>query len=388
MAAEMDFDFATDDEHFRRQLREFMAQTLPADWQGICEPGTDALEVSNDFCAQLAQRGWLTQAWPAAYGGRDATIWRQAVLQEELWAHQEPRGSQYMNVNWIGPAIAHFGTDEQKQHFLPRLAAGDMRWGQGFSEPDAGSDLAALRCAATPTDGGYTVTGQKIWTSYGDLADYCFLLCRTEAGSRRKQGLSVLLVDLSLPGISVRPIETIFGPHRQNEIVFSEAFVPSAALLGPEGDGWRVAMTALAFERSGSARYARSARVLGLLEQLHGSDWGEQDDAQFVRLLAFGRVAELMNYNVMAIKERDEVPGWQASAARIHNALLEQEIADFTESVAGIEAVLGGHDEAAPCNGEIESLWLNAPTGTVTSGAYEIQNSIVVRDGLGLEVSR
>jgi hypothetical protein len=213
----------------------------------------------------------------------------QAVLQEEYWAHNEPRGPQYMNVNWLGPAIIHFGTEEQKRFFLPKLAAGKMQWAQGFSEPEAGSDLAALRCSAVPDGDDFVVNGQKIWISYGDIADYCFLLCRTDPASSRKEGLSVLLVDLSLPGVERRPISSTLGYHRINELFFDDVYVSRSALLGPQNDGWRVATTALAFERSGSARYARAARTMGLIERRHGHAWDDTRWEQFASLLAFGR---------------------------------------------------------------------------------------------------
>src|SRR5215211_892718 len=150
--SENEFDFSVEDESFRTLLRSFLAERLPDDWQGIFKKGNDALVVSRDICREMGALGWLTQAWPKEYGGSEVGIWRQAVVQEEMWAHNEPRGGQYMNVNWIGPALMHFGTDEQKRFFLPKLAAGEMVWAQGFSEPEAGSDLAAMRCRARVID--------------------------------------------------------------------------------------------------------------------------------------------------------------------------------------------------------------------------------------------
>ena len=224
---------------------------------------------------------------------------------------------------------------------------------------------------------GFVVNGQKIWTGYADLADYCFLLCRTDPTSRRKDGLSVLMVDLSSPGIEVRPISTTLGYHRINEVFFDDVFVPSSAMLGPENDGWRVAMTALAFERSGSARYARAARVIGLVEHNHGSEWDDTRWEQFASLLAFGRATELVNYAVISKKESGEVPRVEASAARIHNSLLEQALSDFAEEVSGLDFVVYGGDEHAIDNGELESMWRNAFAATVTAGSYEIQNGVI-----------
>jgi alkylation response protein AidB-like acyl-CoA dehydrogenase len=383
-----DFDFSAEQEQFRGELRAFLHERLPDDWQGIFVEGDEGWQLSLDICRELGQRGWLTISWPEEYGGKDASIWLQAILQEEYWAHNEPRGPQYMNVNWLGPALIHFGTDEQKRHFLPKLAAGEMMWAQGFSEPGAGSDLAALQCAAVPhSDGfvdGFVVTGQKIWISYGDIADYCFLLCRTDPSSRRKQGLSVLLVDLSSPGIERRPIASTLGYHRINELFFNEVFVPRSALLGPENDGWRVANTALAFERSGSARYARSARTLGLIESRHGGDWDDTRWEQYAALLAFGRATELVNYQVISSKDAGDVPRVEASAARIHNSLLEQALSDFAEQTTGLDFILHGADDHAVDNGELESIWRNAFAATVTAGSFEIQSGIIA-GALGMD---
>jgi alkylation response protein AidB-like acyl-CoA dehydrogenase len=378
-----DFDFTPEQEAFRAKLREFLDNRLPADWQGIFVEGDEAWQLSRE----LGAMGWLTQSWPSAYGGQDASIWLQAILQEEYWARNEPRGPQYMNVNWLGPALMHFGTDEQKAFFLAKLSAGEMLWAQGFSEPQAGSDLAAVQCAAAVDGDGFVVNGQKIWISYGDIAHYCFLLCRTDPGSRRKEGLSVLLVDLDSPGITRRQIASTLGYHRINELFFDDVFVPAGALLGPLNDGWRVANTALAFERSGSARYARAARTLGLIEQRYGHEWDETRWEQYASVLAFGRATELVNYQVISKKESGEVPRVEASAARIHNSLLEQVLSDFAEETAGIDVMLYGADDHAVDNGELEAMWRNAFAATVTAGSYEIQSGIIARS-VGLESRR
>jgi alkylation response protein AidB-like acyl-CoA dehydrogenase len=386
-AVTTDYDFTLEQETFRSELREFLAERLPTDWQGIFVEGDEGWQLSLDICRELGARGWLTIAWPQEYGGRDASIWLQAILQEEYWAHNEPRGPQYMNVNWLGPALIHFGTDEQKAFFLPKLAAGEMMWAQGFSEPEAGSDLAALKCSAMPEADGFVVHGQKIWISYGDIADYCFLLCRTDSLSHRKEGLSVLLVDLSLPGVERRPIASTLGYHRINELFFDDVFVPRSALLGRENDGWRVATTALAFERSGSARYARAARTLGLVERRHGDEWDDTRWEHYASLLAFARATELVNYGVISKKESGDVPTIDASAARIHNSLLEQALSDFAEQTTGLDFIVYGADDHAVDNGELESMWRNAFAATVTAGSYEIQSGIIARS-LGAEGGR
>ena len=227
----MDFAFTDEEEGFRAELRAFLAEELPAWWRGMFVDDPRALPFTRAFCAKLAARGWLTMAWPRAYGGQDASPWKQAILREEMWAHEEPRGPQYMNLNYIGPCVMRFGSEAQKRRFLPSMAAGAVVWTQGFSEPGAGSDLAAIATRAEERGDHFVVDGQKTWNSYADApADWCFLLARTTPGAARHAGLSVLLVDMRTPGITVRPIGSMAGPHELNEIFFDGVRVP-----GPNG---------------------------------------------------------------------------------------------------------------------------------------------------------
>jgi len=379
----MDLDFSEDEETFRAQLRAYLAANLPPGWVGIFHGG-DSLEVSNRVTREMAGQGWLTQLWPREYGGSAASIWRQAVLQEELWAHHEPRGGQYMGVNWVGPALMAFGSEEQRQKYLPAIAAGEVQWAQLFSEPDAGSDLANISTRATIDGDGFVVNGEKIWTSYADYASVGFLVCRTLPGSRRREGLSVLIVDMETPGIQVRPISTPLGVHKLNSVAFQDARIPRSALLGTLHDGWKVATTALSFERTGAARYARTTRMIGLMEQEPAAADPVNRDA-LAMALAYGRTAELMNYSVMAIRERGDLPTWEASAARVHNTVYEQRVAALVERIVGERAVVDAHDPGAVARGELEEFARIAPTSSVAAGTYEVQMGIVAGRGLGLE---
>lgn len=383
----MNFAFSADDEALRAEVRAFLAERLPPDWTGIFRATEPSVEFSFAITRELAERGWLTMHWPREYGGAEASVWSQTVLQQELWAHHEPRGGQYMGANWVGPAIMRFGTEEQKARFLPPIAAGELQWAQLFSEPAAGSDLAALATTAVPADGGFVVNGSKIWISYADIAQYGFLVARSVPGSRRREGLSVLLIDMETPGIEVRDIRTPLGPHKIHEVFFTDVTVPADTLLGPMHDGWNVAMTALSFERSGVPRYARSTRTLGELER-HADATDPVVTEQIAGALAFGRAAELMSYAVGAIKERGDVPAWEASASRVTNTLYEKEVAAIAERVLGPGAFVASEDPRAGEGGEIEAFIRAAPTATITAGTFEIQMGIIAQRGLGLERSR
>jgi alkylation response protein AidB-like acyl-CoA dehydrogenase len=382
----MNFEFDAEDEALREEVRAFLHERLPADWVGIFREG-DASNFAFEITREMAGRGWLTAHWPVEYGGRDGSPWSQTVLQQELWAHHEPRGGQYMGLNWVGPALMRYGTEEQKQQFLPRIAAGDLQWAQLFSEPGAGSDLAALATTAVPDGDSFIVNGSKIWISYADIAEFGFLVCRTVPGSKRRDGMSVLLVDMATPGIDVRRIPTPLGPHKIHEVFFSDVVVPGEALLGPLHQGWEVATTALSFERTGAARYARTTRMLGFLERLEDADDGAFAEA-IAESLAFGRATELLNYNNVAIKEAGRVPTWEGSTTRIYNSLYENEVAALVERMLGPLALVSVEDENAAERGELETFVRAAPTAKVTAGTYEIQMGIVAQRGLGLERSR
>ena len=230
----------------------------------------------SGFARLLAERGLLCLAWPEDFGGRGASVWEQTVVREEMWAHHEPRGAQYMGVNWVGPIIMRHGTEEQQRKHLPPIAHGEVIWCQGFSEPEAGSDLASLRTAARRDGDGWTVSGQKIWTSYATMAQWCFLLARTSKGEKKQQGLTIFLVPMDDPAIQVRPIRAMFGPHHLNEVFFDDLQVTEADVLGPVDGGWSIVQDVMSFERVGIARYARCERLLAAAPSVLGDRW---DDA-------------------------------------------------------------------------------------------------------------
>ena len=237
----------------RANLRMLISQHVPRDYLGAFTDDPADLAIAQRFCATLAERGLLCLAWPEEFGGRGASVWEQTVVREEMWAHHEPRGAQYMGVNWVGPTIMRHGTPEQKAEHLPPIARGEVIWCQGFSEPEAGSDLASLKTRATPlpNEPAFLITGQKIWTSYALMAQWCFLLARTSTEDRKQKGLTVFLVPMDSPGIEARPIRAMLGPHHLNEVFFDSVRVTEGQVLGEVGQGWQVVQEVLAFERVG-----------------------------------------------------------------------------------------------------------------------------------------
>ncbi|GMU78318.1 MAG: acyl-CoA dehydrogenase [Acidimicrobiia bacterium] len=384
----MDFAFTSEEDGLRAELRAFLAEALPDWWRGMFVDDERVMPLTREICQQLAARGWLTMAWPEEHGGRGASVWMQTVLREEMWAHEEPRGPQYMNLNYIGPLIMRFGTPDQQAAFLPRMARGEVIFTQLFSEPDAGSDLASLRTRAEDRGDHFVVNGQKIWSSYADApADFGLLLARTNPDVAKHAGISVFLLDMTTPGVTVRPIPTMAGPHEFNEVFFDDVVIPRAHLLHTQDGGWEVITTGLTFERVGIARYARAAAVLELAVE-HANATGLARDPLVRRLLAdLGariEAARLLSYRAVSIQARGEVPTVEASLSRMHNTVVEQLTGNVVMEVIGAGAQLRPGDPDAPLGSEPTRHWLrNVPT-TVAAGTLEVQKNIVAQRGLGL----
>ncbi len=383
----MEFGWSDEDLAFRAELRAFLDVELPPDWDEIAKggPGSDEqVAFSRPFCAALAERGWLTQHWPAEFGGRAAPPWRHAIVGEELWARGEPRGPQYMNVNWIGPTIMRFGSEEQKQFHLPRIARGEALWCQGFSEPEAGSDLASLRTLAVrlPSDGDgdeYVVNGSKIWTSYANHAQFCFLLVRTDPASRRQHGISVLLLPMDTPGVTVREIPSVVGERYFHEVFFRDARVPAACRLGPEGEGWAVVNYALQYERVGAARYARAALTLDVLAERARAQ-GLLADATVAEKLGAARAvceaARLLSYRVIDQRAHGLPPSADTNVARVAGTLAERAVAGLALELFGADALEYGSFAAAQ--------FRLAMTAGVAVGTTEVNLNLVASRVLGL----
>jgi len=378
----LEFDWSDGDAAYRRELCDFLASELPENWaeMSVHGPGSDAQAAfSRGFCAKLAERGWLTQSWPKEYGGADATPWRHAILSEEMWRVGEPRGSQYMNVNWIGPTIMKYGSEEQKSLHLPRISAGDVLWCQGFSEPEAGSDLVSLRTAAVQNGDDYVVNGSKIWTSYVAGADYCFLLVRTDLESKRHKGITVLLAPMNAPGVTVREVPAVIGERYFHELFFDDARIPASCRLGPEGEGWNVVSYALAFERVGAMRYARASLTLDALADA-ARDRGILDDPVVREKLAAARCAveasRVLSYRVIDLRAKGSEPTADTNIARVAGTLCENAVSDLALEIAGSDALTYG-DFA-------ESYWRLAMTAGVAVGTTEINLNLIASRWLGL----
>lgn len=376
----LNFEFAPEASALRSQLRELVNEHIPEDFLGAFTDNPADLELAQQFCRTLAERELLCPAWPEEFGGRGVSVWEQTVVREEMWAHHEPRGAQYMGVNWVGPIIMRHGTESQKRKHLPSIANGDVIWCQGFSEPEAGSDLASLRTTARRDGDGWLVNGQKIWTSYATMAQWCFLLARTTKGEKKQQGLTIFLVPMSDPAIQVRPIRTMLGPHHLNEVFFDDLRVTEADVLGTVDDGWSIVAEVTSFERVGIARYARCERLLAAAPAVLGDRWDElpaELRGRWVRMLTHCRRARLMAYRIVELQSTGRVRPGDAAAYRIAVTTLDQDSAEVLMDIAA--AVSHDDQRAGWFLGEVDDHWKYSQASTVSSGSIEMQRILLSR---------
>ena len=375
----MDFSWDQEQIAYRERVRAFLRDNLPDNWEALAHgPGSrEQTDFSRIFCARLAAAGLLVPHWPRQWGGEEAGPWSLFIMAEEMWMAGEPRGGQYMNVNWIGPTLDRYGTSEQKAQYLKPITDGATLWCQGFSEPDAGSDLASLRTRAELRDGNYVINGQKIWTSYAGLAETCFLLTRTS--DDRKKGITILLVPMNTPGITVRQIPSLVGEGDIHEVFFDDVTVPESARFGEEGQAWEIIAYSLRNERLGIPRFvlARAAldRAVEMLKA-RGEFSSEIVRAEAARCAAACEAARIACYALVQKRVDGEQIGAESSSARYAVVQCERVVCEFVieyvpEALAGASPYLKMHHQRGIVAG-------------VASGAAEIQLNIIASDVLQL----
>jgi alkylation response protein AidB-like acyl-CoA dehydrogenase len=383
----MNLDWTDDETAFRARLRAAIAANIRTGWtldhRDMPEP--DDIEAVKAFCAALGEDGFLTPHWPIAYGGREASPWEQLIVGEEMWAAGEPRGGQYMNTNWIGPALMAFGTDEQRARHLPPISRGEVNWCQGFSEPDAGSDLAALRCRAVRDGDAYVVNGQKIWTSYAHAADWCFLLVRTNVEVPKREGITILLVAMDTPGIEVREIPNPYAVHLVHEVHFHDVVVPVSCRLGDENRGWDIVRSVLANERVGIARHEHAEMVLDRTIADAAGLGVDVDDPGLAETIgtafAWCEAARAMNYVAVAERIRDPLGARpMAAVSRAITGPMERETEWACLEILGDQALAAGT--------EADRQVVTGTTSMIAAGAYEVQLDLIAKLSLDLPRSR
>lgn len=379
----MDYELGAPADALRTRLRSLIREHVPEDFLGAFSNEPKDLDLTQAFCKVLADEGLLCLTWPQEYGGAGGSVWEQTVVREEMWAHHEPRGAQYMGVNWVGPALMRHGTDRQRAVHLPAIARGEVIWCQGFSEPEAGSDLASLRTRAVRVEDGWHISGQKVWTSYATMAQWCVLATCTDPEASTSQRLTLFLVPMDRAGVQVRPIPSMLGPHHLNEVFLDDVHVTESDVLGAVGGGWTVMRDALAYERVGIARYARCDALLARLRQALGDEWDQLPPGlrtRWVTALVDIRVARLLAYSAVA-DQADGIDPAAASLARIATVECDQSVAELLLEASGSTALDSGTD--ALVHGAVDDHWRYAQAASVSSGTIEVQRIIVARQVLG-----
>ncbi len=350
----MDFTYPPEAEAFRQELRDWLAENLDPELQGLkfdLEPDDAWLASMRAWNRKLAEAGYAAIHWPKEYGGRGAGLIEQVVLAEELHRAGAPGTLNPIGLANIAPAILQFGTEEQKRTLLPRMLRGDDIWCQGFSEPGAGSDLASLSTRAVRDGDAYVVNGQKVWNTLGHLANWCELLVRTDPDAPRHKGITCLLVDMSLPGIEVRPLVTITGDREFSELFFTDVRVPIDCRLGPENQGWTVAMTTLAHERAGVADLHLSVRtkirsLIDLARETCHPDGSRATDDPLVRqrlAAAYleGEYLKLLADRAISGQLHGRATGPESSLAKLVWSDIEQELGLIAGEILGPAANSG-----------------------------------------------
>jgi len=381
----MDFAFTAAELAFAAEARAWLGANLPPAWRrDHCWTRADDaawLDVARDWQRMLFEGGWAAIAWPRAHGGRGATVIERWLFDQELDAVGAPRPAAASSVDLIGPAILHHGTAAQRDRFLRPLLSGSELWCQGFSEPGAGSDLASLRTRAERRGGTFVVNGQKVWTSHADIADWCFLLCRTEPDAAKHAGLSLLLVDMRSPGITVRPLRQMNGEAEFSEVFFDGVEVGEDRLVGAAGAGWQIAMGILAHERGPVWTFTFQRRIRRSLGELIRSarDRGALRDPVVRQRLAQAHIEvellRLVGYRSLTRLLRTGRPGAESSVEKVLGSETDQRLQELAMDVAGPYGLVPG---------EFGQAWLYSRSETIMGGTSEIQRNVIATRILGL----
>jgi len=395
--------YSADAEAYRQKVQAFLAEKLPTNWGGVGQLEGDALaNFVTEWRATLYEAGYLAPGWPVEYGGAGLSPLEQVILSEEFTKAGVPSGgpNDVFGIQMLGNTLLLQGSDEQKAHYLPRILSGADTWCQGYSEPNAGSDLSNVGLKAELDGDQWVLNGQKIWTSAGHLADHIFTLARTDPDAPKHKGISFLLVDMRQPGVEVRPIRMISGDSEFNEVFYTDATCPKENVVGGVNDGWRVAMTLLGFER-GEAAATMPIRFQAELDRLFllAKERGVADDPVIRQKLAWAySKVQIMRYNGMRVLTRfvqGHHPGPDGAISKLYWSEYHQIVTELGVDILGAEAMTPSGrgpasafqtDDAGAPNSSASwvDTFLNARAGTIYAGSSQIQRNIIGEMVLGL----
>ena len=387
-------DLASTPEHeaLRAECRSWLADHLPWEYGTGLPPRFDDLAEEVAFLRRwqgdLARGRWVGVTWPEEYGGRDAGPLAHHVVQEELARARAPELVGRIGVNLVGPTLLAHGSDDQKRRWLPAVLSAEELWCQLFSEPGAGSDLASVATRAVPVDGGWRVSGQKVWTSYAQFADWGLCLTRTDPDAPKHRGISMLAVDMRAPGVEVRPLVQLTGEAEFNEVFFDDVMVPAENLVGGENEGWGVSGSTLTAERGTNPRQlVIHAQHLDELLRL-ALERGSYDDPRLQQRLAQAfvevRLFQLHSWRSLSRLEHGRELGPEGSAIKLYWSEMSKRLHDTAMAVLGDAAPLWRGASENPGDGDWQRAWLYYQAASIFAGTNEIQRNIIGARVLGL----
>ena len=407
----MDLTYPTEAEAFRVEIREWLAANLPEGWTGsFADMTDDEREAFNgEWPQKLFEGGWICASWPTEYGGKGLTTMQSVVLNEEFAAAGAPMRGDFFGDTLVGPTILQWGSEEQKREFLPGILRGETRWCQGFSEPGAGPDLAALQCKAELDGDEWVINGQKVWTTQAQHAHYVFLLARTDPEGPKHAGISYLLVPMDQPGVEVRPIQQVDGSGEFNEVFFTNARCPKDNVVGGVNNGWKVAMTTLGFERGTSATtsHRRFETELDAIISVARAN-GRIDDPVVRQGLAKAhskvqimRINGLRSLSATVNKKKDSGVAALGATNKMFWSEYHRDTMELWTEIAGMQSLIldGDFDENStnpnrrrgmasyPVNA-LQAAFFFSRSETIWGGTAEIQRNIVGERVLGLPKER
>ena len=383
----MDFRFTEEEERFREEIRSFLREEFAA--RGKEKGLFTAFYMS--FIRKLVEKGWTAVHWPKEYGGQGWPIMRQVIFNEEMAYHRAPRPD-FMGLNIAGPAIIGYGTPEQKKQHLPPIVRQETLWCQGFTEPQAGSDLASLQTRAMEDGDDFIMNGQKTYTTMAHYAQWCILLARTDPNAPKHRGISCFLVEMKTPGITVRPLIDMAGQHTLNEVFLDDVRVPKSALLGDKNMAWyQAAGRSLESERSSIGNSAAARRLLEEMVDytkdvkgvgfLQASPILRQRIAEMAIEIEIGR---MLSYRVAWLQSEELPLGYMSSLVKLYHSELSQRLVNVGMQILGLYGPLERGSKWAQLRGRIERLYLVTVSNTFGGGTSEIQRLIIATKGLGL----
>ena len=377
---------------FRQEVKDFISDNLPGDWGSRPQGegyGEAVFAVTREFQSEMAKRRWLTMAWPEEHGGLDAPHSQQMVMAEEMAYHRAPGAGGNMGVQWVGPSLMLYGTDAQKDEHLARIADAESWWCTLYSEPGSGSDLASLQTRAVADGDDYVINGQKIWTSGAHVSDWGWLAARTDPDAPKHKGITMFMLRMDTPGITVRPLINMAEGHGFNEVFFEDVRVPKTNVVGETNRGWYHLAVALDFERSGIGAFAGGRRTVEEITAFAQENTHLLDARPGIRYELAERAIEVevgtyMAYRIAYMQEHGVVANHEASMSKLFGSELGQRIAKTGMDLLGLGGAVWSDGPYAALQGRLSRSYVSAVSSTIAAGTSEIQRNIIATRGLGL----